>query len=85
MIIRAQIGGGGGGPPQKGGDFGRLVTIFSAAKAPKNGNFWKILGKIVFSDHFLAPQAPKILRNFSILVKNRPTLRKLKILLHNYA
>ena len=72
--------------PQKGGgDFGRSVTTFSAPKAPKNGNFWKILGKIVFSDHFFAPQAPKILRNFGILVKNRPILRKLKILLHNYA
>ena len=44
-----------------GGDFGRSVTTFSTPKAPKNGNFWKILGKIVFSDHFLAPQAPKIL------------------------
>ena len=49
---------GGGDPPKEGGDFGRSVTTFSAPKAPKNGNFWKILGKIGLSDPFLAPQAP---------------------------
>ena len=38
-----------------------LVTTFSALKAAKNRNFWKFLGKIVFSDQFLAPKAPKIL------------------------
>ena len=67
-----------------GGDFGRSVTTFSAPKAPKNMNFWKFLGKIGFSDQFLALQEPKILRNFGILVKNRPILWKLKILLHNH-
>ena len=62
----------GGVTPQKGGDFSRSVTTFSAPKAPKNGNFWKFLGNIGFSDQFLAPPAPKIVRNFGILVKNRP-------------
>ena len=75
-----------GGTPQKGGgDFGRSVTTFSAPKAPKKGNFWKFLGKIMFSDQFLAPQAPKILTNFGILVKHHPILWKLKLLLHYYA
>ena len=46
---------------------------------------WKFLGKIVFSDQFLAPQAPKIWTNCGILVKNRPILWKSKLLLHNYA
>ena len=49
-----------GGPPKRGGggDFGCSVTTFSAPKAPKNGNFWKFLGKIGLSGQFLAPQAP---------------------------
>ena len=78
----------GGGWPTKwggGGDFCQSVTLFSAPKAPKNGNFWKFLGIIGLSDTFLAPQEPKILKNFGILAKNHPNLWKLKILLHNYA
>ena len=55
--------------PKNVGDFGRSVTTFSA---PKNGNFWKFLGEIGFSDQFLAPQAPKILRNLGILEKKSP-------------
>ena len=59
MHTRDRIGG--GVTPQKGGDFGRSVTTFSAPKAPKKGSFWKFMGKIMFSGQFLAPQAPKIL------------------------
>ena len=67
------------GKPLEGayGQRGSILTFsdtFLTPKAPKNGNFWKILGKIGFSDQFLAPQAPKILTNFGILVKNRPIL-----------
>ena len=62
-------------------DFGCSVTTFSAPKNGYFGNFWEKLGSVT---NFLAPQAPKILTNLGILVKNRPILIKLKILLLNY-
>ena len=34
---------------QKGGDFGRSVNHFSAPNVSKNGNLWKIEGKIRIS------------------------------------
>ena len=44
--------------------------------------------KIGYSDPFLVSQAPKILRNYGDLAKNRPFLQKMKIFglkIHNYA
>ena len=57
-----------------GGDFGRSVTTFSAPKAPKNGNFWKFLGKIGFSNQFLAKNFEKF-RHFR---ENSPNFVKVE-------
>ena len=72
----------GGQRPKGGANFGVQWHIF---RRRKMGTFGKILGKIGLSDIFLTQQAPKKLRNFIVLVKNRPMLWMLKILLHNYA
>ena len=70
-MIRDEIG----GPTSKGGwQIWRSTTHFSEPKAPKNGTFWKFVGKLGLSDTFLALQAPKSLRNVGILEKNRPIL-----------
>ena len=53
------------------GDFGLEVKHFSSRKVPKNGNFWKKLALMI---HFFALQAPKILRNFCILLKILPIM-----------
>ena len=82
MGIRDQIG---GVADQKGGDFDRSLTHFSALKAPKNGNFWKFVWKIEVNNPFFALQAPTIWNDFDILENSRPILWKLNILLHNYA
>ena len=47
--------------------------------------FWNFFGIVGLSHPFLVPQELKILTNFGILVKNRPILCTLKIVLHNYA
>ena len=56
--------------PQRGGFWPFSDHFFGAEGSEK----WELLGKIGFSDKFLAPQAPKILTNYGILVKNRPIL-----------
>ena len=43
-LIRIRDGIGRGQRPKGGGAIWRSVTHFSAPKAPKNGNFWNILG-----------------------------------------
>ena len=68
---RARIGG--DKWPKRGGQFGVQGHIFRRRRRRKMGafgNFWEKMGSV----QFLAPQAPKILRNHGILVKNRPIL-----------
>ena len=60
--IKNRIGGGGDFPKRR-VDFGCSVTTFSAPIAPKNGNLWKLLGKIGFSDQFFGAAGAK---NFDI-------------------
>ena len=58
--------------------------IFWNGKKFSFRDFRFFLGKIGLCDTFLAPQVPKIFRNFAILVKKCPILWKLKILLHHH-
>ena len=63
-----------GGQRPKGGPILAFSDTFFGAEGAEKWELLDFLGKIGISDTFLSPQAPKILRNFGILVKNRPIL-----------
>ena len=61
---------------QKGGQFWRSVTHFSAPKAPKNGNFWKVFGKNWVKWHIFGAAGAENFEKFWCFSEKSPIFEK---------
>ena len=68
-----------------GGAIWRSVTHFSAPKAPKNGNFWNILGINWVKWHIFGAVGAENFEKFRYFGEKSPNFVKKKISLHGYA